>query len=133
MRKSRRGFLGLVAKALGTAVFLPSLALAKTKKVGLSLKKVPKLQKVGGSTILKIKGKWILFVRTAPSDVKAVSAICTHQKCEVHYNASDKRVACACHGSKFTLDGKVLTGPAETNLHNYNATLNGDKIVFNLE
>lgn len=42
----------------------------------------------------------------------AVNATCTHQGCEAVYVESRAAYECGCHGSRFSLDGTVLMGPA---------------------
>jgi Rieske Fe-S protein len=42
----------------------------------------------------------------------ALSSVCTHRGCDVHWNPDDKAWACPCHGSIFGTDGQVLHGPA---------------------
>ena len=42
----------------------------------------------------------------------AISLVCTHLGCIVPYNDGDQRFDCPCHGSKFTLEGKVTKAPA---------------------
>ncbi len=37
---------------------------------------------------------------------------CPHRKCELKWNFDDKTWDCPCHGSRFDVDGSLLTGPA---------------------
>lgn len=48
--------------------------------------------------------------------VHEMSAVCPHLKCIVKWNHVEKSWDCPCHGSRFNADGKVLNGPALTDL-----------------
>jgi nitrite reductase/ring-hydroxylating ferredoxin subunit len=56
--------------------------------------------------------KKLILVRTSDTQVVALSDICTHAGCAVHYNPSQMILACPCHGSQFALSGSVIRGPA---------------------
>jgi glycine/D-amino acid oxidase-like deaminating enzyme/nitrite reductase/ring-hydroxylating ferredoxin subunit len=45
-----------------------------------------------------------------------LSATCTHLGCIVHWNSSERSWDCPCHGSRFDVYGRVLNGPAISNL-----------------
>jgi cytochrome b6-f complex iron-sulfur subunit len=49
------------------------------------------------------------------NEVRFYSSKCTHLGCKINTLKNDY-LACGCHGSLFSLEGKVLNGPASTNL-----------------
>lgn len=55
----------------------------------------------------------------------AYSNICTHQGCEVVYNAGQGNLICPCHGSKFSKEGAVTGGPARLNLADFDTQVVG--------
>jgi menaquinol-cytochrome c reductase iron-sulfur subunit len=55
-------------------------------------------------------------VRRSPAEVTVYSPICTHLGCRYDWEPNAGRFLCPCHGSLFSLDGKVLAGPAPRSL-----------------
>ncbi len=73
-----------------------------------------------------------LFILRDHSGIAAMSAICTHLGCVVDKDASG--FLCPCHGSSFTMNGFVLTGPALRNLPWYHVNGMPDStLIANLD
>lgn len=89
------------------------------------------LTSVGSS---KVNGN-IIVVRTATGNVAssfvALSLICTHQQCTVGYNAGNSDFECPCHGSKYSITGAVVQGPATAALTKYAITINNNTLSVN--
>jgi len=51
--------------------------------------------------------------------VHAFSAVCPHLGCIVKWNADEKSFDCPCHGSRFTCHGKLINGPAVSDLSQF--------------
>ena len=70
----------------------------------------------GEGKVLRINGTTAAVSRDEHGKLQAVSAVCSHLGCDVHWNNAEKTWDCPCHGSRFSRDGRVLSGPATTNL-----------------
>jgi nitrite reductase/ring-hydroxylating ferredoxin subunit len=66
----------------------------------------------GEGRIVRNHGQRIAVARDERGKLHAVSAVCTHLGCQVAYNTAEGSWDCPCHGSRFDVDGAVLTGPA---------------------
>lgn len=76
--------------------------------------------KAGEAKVISKHGeKWAVY-REPNNQLHVVSAVCTHMKCIVNWNDAEKTWDCPCHGSRFTIDGDVLEGPAIENLQKKN-------------
>jgi menaquinol-cytochrome c reductase iron-sulfur subunit len=54
----------------------------------------------------------IWAIRHSGQEVTVFSPICPHLGCHFDWNPSTKHFECPCHGSVYSMDGKVLGGPA---------------------
>ena len=86
----------------------------------------------GGSLVVDAPGDTIMVVRTSDTEVIAISAICTHSGCENLYTSSSMTFDCPCHGSKFSITGEVINGPARRPLRLYTASLANNIVTVTL-
>ncbi len=77
-----------------------------------SLRGVPR----GEGKIVQLDGERVAAYRDPEGKLHVKSAICPHMGCIVRWNDAEKTWDCPCHGSRFHAEGKVLGGPAETDL-----------------
>ena len=54
----------------------------------------------------------IWVTRHAPAEVTVFSPICPHLGCHYNWYPETTEFVCPCHGSIYSIDGKVLGGPA---------------------
>ncbi|HKI05584.1 MAG TPA: Rieske 2Fe-2S domain-containing protein, partial [Thermoanaerobaculia bacterium] len=78
---------------------------------------VPKVQELaevplGEGRVVEIGGEKAAVYRDPSGAVHAVSPVCTHAGCLVHWNSAETSWDCPCHGSRFGIDGGILEGPA---------------------
>ncbi|PBQ32867.1 (2Fe-2S)-binding protein [Sphingobacteriaceae bacterium] len=66
--------------------------------------------------IMDLDGKKFGVFRDESNNVHFVGAECTHLQCMVRWNNDEKSWDCPCHGSRFSHEGKVLNGPANSDL-----------------
>ena len=69
--------------------------------------------KAGEGKIIEDHGTKVAAYRDSDGSLAVRSATCTHMGCIVAWNPSERTWDCPCHGSRFTPDGNVISGPAE--------------------
>jgi len=70
----------------------------------------------GEAEVLVVSGERVAAYRDESGAVHAVSPVCTHMGCTVTWNTAETTWDCPCHGSRFTVDGEVIQGPAVDDL-----------------
>jgi glycine/D-amino acid oxidase-like deaminating enzyme/nitrite reductase/ring-hydroxylating ferredoxin subunit len=66
----------------------------------------------GQGGIMRDGASKIAVCRDLDGQLHATSAVCTHLGCHVHWNSTEQCWDCPCHGSQFSPEGEVLSGPA---------------------
>lgn len=72
--------------------------------------------KSGEGAIISSGIKKIAIYRDEASNLHACTAVCPHMGAILQWNADEKTFDCPMHGSRFTLEGKVINGPASSDL-----------------
>ena len=70
----------------------------------------------GEARVVKYEGKSLALYKDESGKFHAVSPVCPHAKCSVGWNSAEKSWDCPCHGSRFAINGEVMTGPAREGL-----------------
>lgn len=65
----------------------------------------------GTGQVLQIDGDRVAIYRDTEGVAHAVSAVCTHLGCLVGYNDAESTWDCPCHGSRYDIHGRVISGP----------------------
>ncbi|HMD00019.1 MAG TPA: Rieske 2Fe-2S domain-containing protein, partial [Ferruginibacter sp.] len=73
----------------------------------------------GEAKVVKFDNKTIALYKDEAHNLHAVSPACTHIKCTVGWNNAEQTWDCPCHGSRFSVDGEMLTGPARKDLQRF--------------
>lgn len=75
----------------------------------------------GQGQILDIDGRKLGVYRDKSDRFALVDATCTHMGCRVNWNSLERTWDCPCHGSRFTVQGEIIEGPALNPLERYDA------------
>jgi glycine/D-amino acid oxidase-like deaminating enzyme/nitrite reductase/ring-hydroxylating ferredoxin subunit len=70
----------------------------------------------GEGKVIEHNGEKVAAFRDSHGVLTLRSAVCTHLGCVVGWNGAEGTWDCPCHGSRFTPQGDVISGPAETPL-----------------
>ena len=98
----------------------------------LSLAENPELAAVGGILFFsQAPGRQIFVMRVSETELRALSALCTHQACTVAWDGAAS-FDCPCHGSQFDAVGNVTRGPARAPLRTFTTMLEGDQLTIML-
>ena len=64
----------------------------------------------------EVDGEKLGVYRDEKGELHTVVPKCPHMGCQLEWNPDEKSWDCPCHGSRFDIYGRLLTGPAQTDL-----------------
>ncbi len=137
------GMMGLISLALAApaAVYLLTPAKEKHQEAWAEAGDIAKLapnspvelvfrrRRFDGWREIVEKGTaWV--VKQEDNSVVAFSPNCTHLGCIYHWDEPNKDFLCPCHTSIFSIDGKVVSGPAPRPLDRFATKTEGTRLLI---
>jgi len=71
---------------------------------------------------------WV--VKLSDQHIVAFGPQCTHLGCAYHWEERSSEFLCPCHSSVFSVDGKVISGPAPRPLDRYDTKIENGKLLL---
>ena len=124
-------YLFVKPKSQKQSDFVPAADLSQLT-VGKPEEVVFRRTRVDGWRVLNEKSTaWVL--RKDDQNVIAFAPQCTHLGCAYHWDEKENNFLCPCHTSTFSIDGKVLSGPAPRPLDRLATKIDQGKILISSE
>jgi glycine/D-amino acid oxidase-like deaminating enzyme/nitrite reductase/ring-hydroxylating ferredoxin subunit len=79
------------------------------------LKSVTDLE-IGEGKVVELNGKKVAVHKNFDGDVTSLHPVCSHAGCVVSFNKMEQSWDCPCHGARFDVSGKVISGPPRKHL-----------------
>ncbi len=116
---NRRNFLKILT--LGSFAVL---GLASLRSLFHLTSRPPRLVFIPSNELEKLKSGPLfsedyILVKVS-GEILAFSRRCPHLGCKLNFDPVQNLISCPCHGSKFTLQGKYISGPAKKDLSRLN-------------
>lgn len=103
-----------VREFVGTNADFPAYLIRDRLDSGLP--ESPANLRPGEGGLYRLAGRRLAIARLDDGRLVALSPVCTHLGCIVHYNDLERTWDCPCHGSRYSSEGGVLNGPAVKDL-----------------
>lgn len=87
-----------------------------------------RIRKNGWKLITEKSTAWV--VKLSDNEVVAYSPSCTHLGCAYHFDSGKNEFVCPCHTTNFSIEGKVLGGPAPRDLDRFPVKTQGDRLLI---
>ena len=97
--------------------------------VSVSIGASSPLANSGGMALITSSAGLFLVARTSATSFVAVTAQCTHAACVVS-DATSTSYVCPCHGSEFDTTGRVIGGPANAPLRQFQTQFSNNVLTI---
>ena len=84
----------------------------------ISIERLKSLAEIneGEAKLIKYEGDHYSVYAEQNGQLHVLKSTCPHSQCEVRWNNAELSWDCPCHGSRFNINRRILTGPATTGL-----------------
>lgn len=72
--------------------------------------------KAGEAKVIRYESESYALYKESDGTLHLLNSTCPHAGCEVRWNSAELSWDCPCHGSRFNVNGRVLTGPTTKGL-----------------
>jgi Rieske Fe-S protein len=72
--------------------------------------------KPGEGAVMREGVSKLAVYRDEAGTMRKLSAVCPHLGCIVAWNSTEQTWDCPCHGSRYSAEGRVYQGPANSDL-----------------
>jgi len=121
-------YLLVPPKSKGSAEWVDAVDLSKLT-VGTPEEVVFRRDRVDGWKVTSEKTTaWV--IKQSDGQAVALAPQCTHLGCAYHWEDGKNDFLCPCHSSVFSVDGKVVSGPAPRPLDRYDTKVQGTKLLL---
>jgi Rieske Fe-S protein len=134
---TRRVFLGMLGGSaiaiagLGTGVTAVRYLWPEVLFEAETRFRVGRPEEIPAGTVLVLPEQKVYVVHGARGFF-AMSATCTHLGCLTRYEKEHGRLFCPCHGSRYSLEGAVVDGPAPAPLPRLALEIEGGQLVVDV-
>jgi Rieske Fe-S protein len=91
------------------------------------------LAKTGSAVTVNYTGGAILVDHPSDNVYNALTAICTHQGCQINgFDSGSSHFICPCHGAQYDINGSVIQGPAQSPLRKYQTQVSGSQLIIKI-
>jgi len=126
---------GLVASAgmvawNGLRYIIPPIVRAKFRKVF-----VARLAQLPAEDVLEtvdLRGRPVAILRREGAAPLAISLVCTHLGCRVHWQPKERTFLCPCHMGVFDAQGHVQSGPPPAPLPRHDVSVESENVFVHL-
>ena len=127
---TRRKFLKRIAILISIVIFYPFVNMIRQKIWYLRKSQIP--LNIGMNIPQGISFFDNVIVNREENEYRIFLARCSHLGCQIN-KVENNNLVCQCHGSRFSLDGEALQGPAKHNLVSLNFKLDLKKRIIIVE